>query len=64
MLSVLMSFVRIITVEPEFLAVGDTVYVSSFGKKATVLSVEPSKDEVIVRVGNIKLKLKFADIMR
>ncbi|CAK9324302.1 unnamed protein product [Citrullus colocynthis] len=52
------------SVEPEFLAVGDTVYVSSFGKKATVLGVEPSKDEVIVRVGNIKLKLKFADIMR
>ncbi|KAL0546625.1 hypothetical protein IC582_016537 [Cucumis melo] len=50
--------------EPEFPTVGDTVYVSSFGKKATVLGVEPSKDEVIVRVGTIKLKLKFTDIMR
>ncbi|XP_011653396.1 uncharacterized protein LOC101220812 isoform X2 [Cucumis sativus] len=50
--------------EPLFPTVGDTVYVSSFGKKATVLGVEPSKDEVIVRVGSIKLKLKFTDIMR
>ncbi|KAG7014662.1 mutS2 [Cucurbita argyrosperma subsp. argyrosperma] len=50
--------------EPEFPTVGDTVYVSSFGKKATVLGVEPSKDEVTVRVGSIKLKLKFTDIMR
>ncbi|XP_038893991.1 endonuclease MutS2 isoform X4 [Benincasa hispida] len=50
--------------EPKFPTVGDTVYVSSFGKKATVLGVEPSKDEVIVQVGSIKLKVKFTDIMR
>ncbi|XP_022141292.1 uncharacterized protein LOC111011726 isoform X2 [Momordica charantia] len=46
----------------EFPTVGDTVYVSSLGKEATVLSVEPSKDEMVVQVGSIKLKLKFTDM--
>ncbi|KAK3228430.1 hypothetical protein Dsin_000311 [Dipteronia sinensis] len=42
--------------------VGDLVHVSSFGKKATVLRVEPSKEEILVQVGNMKLKLKLKDV--
>lgn len=42
--------------------VGDSVHVSSLGKKATVLKVEPSKEEIVVQVGNMKLKLKLTEI--
>ncbi|KAI9157709.1 hypothetical protein LWI28_026711 [Acer negundo] len=42
--------------------VGDLVHVSSFGKKATVVRVEPSKEEILVQVGNMKLKLKLKDV--
>lgn len=38
------------------------VFVSSLGKKATVLRVEPSKEEILVQAGNMKLKLKLGDI--
>ncbi|KAI3704814.1 hypothetical protein L1987_75043 [Smallanthus sonchifolius] len=41
---------------------GDTVHVSKFNKKASVLKVDPSKQEVLVQFGNIKLKLALADI--
>ncbi|KAF7148051.1 hypothetical protein RHSIM_Rhsim03G0218100 [Rhododendron simsii] len=42
--------------------VGDTVHVSCFNKEATVLKVEPSKEELLVQVGQMKLKLKLADV--
>lgn len=42
--------------------VGNMVFVSSLGKKATVLRVEPSKEEILVQAGNMKLKLKLGDI--
>ncbi|XP_059667338.1 uncharacterized protein LOC132312832 [Cornus florida] len=43
--------------------VGDMVHVSSLNKKATVLKVEPSKDELVVQAGNVKLKLKLVDVV-
>ncbi|XP_021858703.1 uncharacterized protein [Spinacia oleracea] len=42
--------------------VGDSVQVPSLGTKATVLKVEPSKKEIIVQAGNLKLKLKISAI--
>ncbi|XAR52128.1 hypothetical protein NMG60_11020037 [Bertholletia excelsa] len=42
--------------------VGDVVRISSFGKEATVLKVEPSKEEIFVQVGKMRLKLKLADL--
>lgn len=42
--------------------VGDMVHISSFNKEATVLKVEPSKEEILVQLGNMKLKLKLADV--
>ncbi|XP_059434871.1 uncharacterized protein LOC132167853 [Corylus avellana] len=42
--------------------VGDMVHVSSLGRRATVLRVEPSKDEIVVQTGNMKLKLKLTEI--
>ncbi|XP_065861465.1 uncharacterized protein [Euphorbia lathyris] len=42
--------------------VGDMVQVSSLGRKATVLEVDPSKEQIIVQAGNMKLKLKLMDI--
>ncbi|XP_048496787.1 uncharacterized protein LOC104888114 isoform X3 [Beta vulgaris subsp. vulgaris] len=42
--------------------VGDTVQVSSLGTKATVLNVEPSKKEILVQAGKLKLKLKVSAI--
>jgi dsDNA-specific endonuclease/ATPase MutS2 len=38
------------------------VYVSSLGRRAAVLRVEPSKDEIVVQTGNMKLKLKLTEI--
>ncbi|KAF6156774.1 hypothetical protein GIB67_033243 [Kingdonia uniflora] len=42
--------------------VGDVVHVSSIGKKATVIKVEASKEEVIVQANNMKLRMKLSDI--
>lgn len=44
--------------------VGDTVHVSSLGKKATILKVDSSKGEIVVQAGIMKLKLKVSDIQR
>lgn len=44
--------------------VGDTVHVSSLGKKVTILKVDSSKGEVEVQAGIMKLKLKVTDIQR
>ncbi|KAL3524500.1 hypothetical protein ACH5RR_017334 [Cinchona calisaya] len=41
---------------------GDMVLVPSLNKKALVLKVEPSKGEIVVQGGNMKLKLKLVDI--
>lgn len=49
----------IIKVPPK---VGDEVHVPSLGMKAKVLKVEPYKDEIVVQAGNLKLKLKAADV--
>ncbi|XP_057987387.1 uncharacterized protein LOC131169127 isoform X1 [Hevea brasiliensis] len=50
------------SVRTELPQVGDTVYVSSLGRKATVLRVDQSKEEIVVQAGNMKLKLKLMDI--
>lgn len=42
--------------------VGDMVQVSSLGRKAKVLRVDRSKEEILVQAGNMKLKLKLAEI--
>ena len=43
--------------------VGDVVKISSPGWKATVLRVDPSKEEIVVQAGNMmKLKLRFTEI--
>ncbi|XP_038685836.1 endonuclease MutS2 isoform X2 [Tripterygium wilfordii] len=42
--------------------VGDMVHVSSLGKTVTVLRVEPSKREIVVQVGNMKLKFNLANV--
>ncbi|XP_031382995.1 uncharacterized protein LOC116197109 [Punica granatum] len=47
------------TVLPE---VGSSVHVLSLGRQAMVLKVDPSKEEVVVQAGNMKLKLKLIDI--
>ncbi|KAE8661985.1 WAT1-related protein [Hibiscus syriacus] len=44
--------------------VGDTVHVSSLGKRATVLKVDTYKEEIIVQAGNMKLKLKVTEVQR
>ncbi|KAK6135144.1 hypothetical protein DH2020_031092 [Rehmannia glutinosa] len=43
--------------------VGETVNVPSLNKKATVLKLDPSKEEIVVQAGNLKLKLKLSDIV-
>ncbi|XP_071929480.1 uncharacterized protein [Coffea arabica] len=42
---------------------GDTVVVHSLNKKAVVLKVEPSKEEIVVQAGNMKLKLRLVDVI-
>ncbi|CAM8989923.1 unnamed protein product [Rhodiola kirilowii] len=42
--------------------VGDMVHVPSLGKKATVLRVDHSKQEIVVQSGNMKLKMKLDGI--
>jgi dsDNA-specific endonuclease/ATPase MutS2 len=43
--------------------VGSSVFVSSLGKKATVLKVEHSKKEILVQVGIMKMKVKLTDVV-
>ncbi|XP_010442981.1 PREDICTED: uncharacterized protein LOC104725928 [Camelina sativa] len=43
--------------------VGSSVFVSSLGKKATVLKVEQSKKEILVQVGIMKMKVKLTDVV-
>jgi dsDNA-specific endonuclease/ATPase MutS2 len=43
--------------------VGDTVHVTSLNKKATVIKVEPSKQQIMVQVGFMRLKLNLADVL-
>ncbi|XP_024011654.1 uncharacterized protein LOC18017569 isoform X2 [Eutrema salsugineum] len=43
--------------------VGDSVFVSSLGKKVTVLKVEQSKKEILVQVGIMKMKVKLSDLV-
>ncbi|PIN22927.1 hypothetical protein CDL12_04364 [Handroanthus impetiginosus] len=43
--------------------VGDKVNVPSLNKKATVLNLDPSKEDIVVQAGNLKLKLKLADVV-
>ncbi|KAM2921738.1 uncharacterized protein LOC126630727 [Malus sylvestris] len=50
------------SVKFELPKVGNMVFVSSLGKKAAVLTVDPSKEEIVVQAGNMKLKLKLDDI--
>ncbi|KAK9732523.1 hypothetical protein RND81_04G005100 [Saponaria officinalis] len=42
--------------------IGDIVHVSSLGTKAKVLKVEPSKKEIVVQAGNLKLKVKLSAV--
>ncbi|GLU21356.1 hypothetical protein SLE2022_375010 [Rubroshorea leprosula] len=42
--------------------VGDVVHVSSLRRKATVLRVEPSREQIVVQAGNMKLKLKLNEV--
>jgi len=44
--------------------VGDTVHISSLGKKVTVLEVDSSKGEIVVQAGIMKFKLKLTDVQR
>lgn len=39
------------------------VHVSSLNKKARILKVEPSKGELVVQSGMMKLKLKLEDVV-
>lgn len=43
--------------------VGDSVFVSSLGKKVTVLKVEQSKKEILVQVGIMKMKVKLTEVV-
>nr|GMC96473.1 endonuclease MutS2 [Ipomoea batatas] len=42
--------------------VGDAVHIVSLGRKAVVLKVDSSRDEIVVQAGNLKLKLKSSDV--
>nr|GMC93079.1 endonuclease MutS2 [Ipomoea batatas] len=42
--------------------VGDAVHIVSLGRKAVVLKVDSSRDEIVVQAGNLKLKLKASDV--
>ncbi|XP_055825259.1 uncharacterized protein LOC129893863 isoform X2 [Solanum dulcamara] len=43
--------------------VGDSIHVPSLNKQALVLKVDPSREELLVQAGNMKLKLKLADVL-
>ncbi|XP_016509116.1 uncharacterized protein LOC107826629 isoform X2 [Nicotiana tabacum] len=43
-------------------SVGDSVFVPSLNKQALVLKVDPSREELLVQAGNMKLKLKVTDV--
>lgn len=62
MLSKSLKFSMFTAAMTELPEVGDTVQVSSLGRKATVLRVDRSKEEILVQAGNMKLKLKLAEI--
>ncbi|KAB5531484.1 hypothetical protein DKX38_018154 [Salix brachista] len=57
-----LNFSMLAAAMTEFPEVGDMVQVSSLGRKATVLRVDRSKEEILVQAGNMKLKLKLAEI--
>lgn len=42
---------------------GDVVQVPSLNQKAVVLKVEPLKEEILVQVGRMKMKLKLVDVL-
>jgi dsDNA-specific endonuclease/ATPase MutS2 len=42
--------------------VGDLVYVPKLRNQATVVKIDPSKDELQVQAGMMKLKLKYKDV--
>lgn len=44
-------------------SVGDSVLVPSLNKQALVLKVDPSREELLVQAGNMKLKLKLTDVL-
>lgn len=44
-------------------SVGDSVHVPSLNKQALVLRVDPSREELLVQAGNMKLKLKLTDVL-
>lgn len=62
--SVVKKFDKSSTVRSAAPKVGDAVYVSSLGKKVTVLKVDSPKGEILVQAGIMKLKLKVTDIQR
>ncbi|KAK4734818.1 hypothetical protein R3W88_009079 [Solanum pinnatisectum] len=43
--------------------VGDSVHVPSLNKQALVLKIDPSREELLVQAGNMKLKLKLTDVL-
>ncbi|CAN8243728.1 unnamed protein product [Cochlearia groenlandica] len=43
--------------------VGSSFFVSSLGKRVTVLKVEQSKKEILVQVGIMKMKVKLSDVV-
>ncbi|XP_015069949.1 uncharacterized protein LOC107014530 [Solanum pennellii] len=43
--------------------VGDSVHVPSLNKQALVLKVDPSREELLVQAGNMKLKLRLTDVL-
>ncbi|KAL5719313.1 hypothetical protein ACHQM5_012108 [Ranunculus cassubicifolius] len=44
--------------------VGDMVFVASLGKKAKVVKVEASKQEILIQASNIKLRMKLRDVQQ
>ncbi|KAL8049362.1 hypothetical protein ABFX02_06G016600 [Erythranthe guttata] len=49
--------------KPELPKIGDVVNIPSLNKKATVVKLDRSKEQVVVQAGNLKLKLNLADIL-
>ncbi|XP_059304422.1 uncharacterized protein LOC132056304 isoform X2 [Lycium ferocissimum] len=43
--------------------IGDSVLVPSLNKQASVLKVDPVREELLVQAGNMKLKLKLTDVL-
>lgn len=55
-------FLCIAEKKPKLPKVGDLVHVPSLNKTATVMKLDLSKEEIVVLAGNLKLKLKLADV--